>query len=214
LNDDILHLVSAAKGGREDGWIDVATKNNVHITKRSVEGSSITCFRGSGLIKTTVENIFDAHIVLSNIKKWDKMLIDCTEYETYKGEEFSAGIYCLRFASPGNGWVISNRDFCLMCGLKKLDNGRMVAYSQSIEYERCPPAPGFIRGELKATGSYVEPVDDQTISLTYVVQLDPKGWIPPWVSNIVGDEQPMNVAAMRKYFEEVFPKEKKLEVAR
>jgi len=209
LNDDINQLVKAAKGGRDDGWIDVSTKNNVHITKRHVEGSPLCCFRGAGPIKTTVATIHDVHKTLINIKKWDKMLMDCTEYESYESEEFSAGIYWMKFASPGGGWVIANRDFCVLGALKYIDNGRsLVCFTQSIEYPKCPPVQGFVRGELKATGSLVETVDDQNVAVTYVVQLDPKGWIPPWMSNTVGDEQPLNVAAMRKYFEEVHPKEK------
>jgi hypothetical protein len=33
------------------------------------------------------------------------------------------GIYNIQFASPGGGWVVAHRDFCILGLIKKLDDG-------------------------------------------------------------------------------------------
>jgi hypothetical protein len=68
-----------------------------------------------------------------------------------------------------------------------------------------PPASGYVRAVSQTSGYIAKAIrlDDGSIGtrLTYVVQMDPAGWIPSYIANAVALAQPMCVAAIRKLVE-------------
>jgi hypothetical protein len=77
-----------------------------------------------------------------------------------------------------------------------------MVFSQSIKHEKTPEISGFVRGELLTSGYIIEPVDgtqQKESKVTYIVQLDPKGWLPTSVVNSVAVDQPKTLASLRNF---------------
>ena len=53
-----------------------------------------------------------------------------------------------------------------------------MALTTSVDNPGCPEKEGFVRAELTSSGSWIVPVDENTVKVHYVIQIDPKGWIP------------------------------------
>lgn len=88
----------------------------------------------------------------------------------------------------------------------------MLYAADSVEHPKCPATYGatvglgsnFVRGSVNASGSWTRrtPGKDGTITMTYVVQVDPKGSLPTWIVNYVATSQPLNIAVMREHIAE------------
>ena len=76
----------------------------------------------------------------------------------------------------------------------------VVIIYKSYEDETNVSYPGCVRGDTLS--GYVLEQDGDRTKVCYIVQLDPKGWIPTWVVNFVGNEQPLYVDHIEKYMEE------------
>ena len=50
-------------------------------------------------------------------------------------------------------------------------------------------AKGHVRGWLAMSGNVFVEKDDKICHSSYIVNLDPAGWIPQWVANLVAPEQ-------------------------
>lgn len=107
--------------------------------------------------------------------------------------------------------IVSHRDFVTFVIVKRTPEGDMLYSADSVEHPKCPPGysskvglgSNFVRGTVTASGSWTRktPGKDNSITMTYVVQLDPKGSVPTWIVNIVASDQPLNIAVMRDHVE-------------
>lgn len=96
--------------------------------------------------------------------------------------------------------VVSNRDFVMARAVRVNDDGSILANHVSIEHPEKGDQKGFVRGEIDVSGYYIVPKSDNSCTCYYVVQLDPKGWIPTVVVNAVASKQPLVLAKLKKHF--------------
>jgi len=91
------------------------------------------------------------------------------------------------------------RDFCWYAVDQTLPDGTFVTTGKSIITDLCPDKSGMVRGEIRASGYILQPVADKPneCDVTYIVQTDPKGWIPTWVVNIVAKSQAFNPGVIK-----------------
>jgi len=76
-----------------------------------------------------------------------------------------------------------------------MDDGSVVSAVRSIKRDDLPDKDGLVRGYLSPTGFVVKPIDNDEngtprCEITYLIQIDPCGWIPAWVVNLVNADQP------------------------
>ncbi len=102
------------------------------------------------------------------------------------------GYYAAKAPSP-----ISNRDFCTHRTFRQFDD-KYVIFNKSVETEKCPDDPNFVRGWSFRTG-YQMKQHAEGCTLEYMTQSDPRGWIPKWVTNsVTGTLAPKIVEKMSK----------------
>lgn len=70
--------------------------------------------------------------------------------------------------------MVTNRDFVLSRGIKRLDDGVILSNHVSIVTDECPDKKGYVRGEVFASGYWIKPTEGGA-RIAYVVQIDPKG---------------------------------------
>jgi len=77
-----------------------------------------------------------------------------------------------------------------------------VVAGSSVLLDKHPQVKGCVRGEVQSSGYICIPnADNKTCKLTYLVQVDPKGWLPVWLVNLVAADQAMNVLRLKILFE-------------
>lgn len=136
-----------------------------------------------------------------------------------------SGVTCaVTIYSVNGALVISARDFCDLSYHETEEDGSVLLYGRSIETEKYPEQPGFVRAENLAGGGWViRPVDASAGSSSgsaakseggpsavsihsrcaYLIMSDLKGWLPSWAVDqaIVGTYNTF-FADLTKFLEE------------
>ncbi|KAL2460625.1 Polyketide cyclase/dehydrase and lipid transport superfamily protein [Abeliophyllum distichum] len=180
----IQELLSASDSNRavesstvNDGWKILAIDNGVEISKRP--SGSLHTFRSRWLLKSvsaqqfiTVANAIDA------AKQWDP---DLVEASYIKDLEENLSIIRLRFGDRSKP-LFRNREFIVYERRESMDDGTLVVAVASLPKEIAdglhPKQNNAIRGLLLQSGWVVEKLEDGSCMVTYIVQLDPAGWLP------------------------------------
>ncbi|CAK4631368.1 unnamed protein product [Aphanomyces euteiches] len=95
--------------------------------------------------------------------------------------------------------VVEQRDFCLMRYWRRLTNGSYVVWMHSTTYKDCPSGK-CIRGDLKGGGFVITPprsdADDTSCLVTFVVQMNPRGWLDSTIATHLSYFQSYHVALL------------------
>jgi len=87
-------------------------------------------------------------------------------------------------------WPMTSRDLVLAGSCKFTEKGEFIAVSKSVEIDACPERKGFIRADCPISGLIVTPLPNNTAGkprfyIENIIQLDPKGWVPLILVNMV-----------------------------
>ncbi|KAK1402024.1 START domain-containing protein [Heracleum sosnowskyi] len=197
----IQELLSASDcksvGNENDGWKLLAFDNGVEISKRP--SGSFDTFRSRWLLTSvspqqfiTVANAIDA------AKQWDA---DLVEARYIKDLEDNLSIIRLRFGESSKP-LFRNREFIVYERRETMDDGTLVVAVASLPKEIAaglhPKQSNAIRGLLLQSGWVVEKLDDDSCMVTYVVQLDPAGWLPKFFVNRLNTKLVMIIKNLQK----------------
>jgi len=180
----------------DEGWVDYGEVDGIRVHSKDIPNEPIRCFRGKGIIHATAE-VIRLHLVQLDLRPyWDEMfiggsfLMEITE---------SVRLVYYKFSAP---WPVTSRDFVVCAGEKLLEDGTYLSVVHSVEREEFPDIEGFVRGYLSYSGFVVKPIENDAdgrprCEVTYLAQVDPKGWIPTLVVNLVNKDQPMCINKLR-----------------
>ncbi|KAL4655174.1 hypothetical protein ACB092_01G431900 [Castanea dentata] len=197
----IQELLSASDSNRaandNDGWKVLTLENGVEISKR--RSGSLHTFRSRWLLRSvspqqfiTVANAIDA------AKQWDP---DLVEAKYIKDLEDNLSIIRLRFGDSSKP-LFRNREFIVYERRETMEDGTLVVAVASLPKEIAaglhPKQNNAIRGLLLQSGWVVEKLEDDSCLVTYVVQLDPAGWLPKWFVNRLNTKLVMIIENLRK----------------
>ncbi|KAK4845118.1 hypothetical protein QYF36_001087 [Acer negundo] len=172
----IQELLSASDSSRfgngSDGWkvLNDLDNNGVEISKR--RSGSLHTFRSRRLLKSVSPQQF---ITVANAidaaKQWDSDLVEAREFIVYERRE-------------------------------TMEDGTLVVAVASLPKEIAaglhPKQNNSIRGLLLQSGWVVEKLEDDSCMVTYVVQLDPAGWVPKCFVNRLNTKLVMIIENLRK----------------
>jgi len=171
-------------------------KQGVDIYTMHPPGTKLVLIRGDVQdIPCTTTQMLEFFKNLENFYIYDIMLLKASAKIVEKFDDQHEIEYS-QFALP---WPLSPRDF-LWFQYFGMENDICVTVSRSVTHPDCPSIPKFVRGEILQTGYIARPMGDKKCSLSYVVQVDPKGWIPTWAVNMSAADQAMNVARVKEYW--------------
>jgi hypothetical protein len=181
----------------DDGWVFWKEEEGIKIHSKDHPDDPVRCFRGKGIIPATAE-VLRLHLVQVDLRKyWDDMFLG----GTYKIELTPTVRVCnYKFSAP---WPVTARDFVIIAGEKITDDGAFVTVVNSIERDDIPVDDSFVRGVLKSSGFVIRPLENDPVTgkprceITYLVQLNPMGWIPTIVVNAVNVSQPLCINTLK-----------------
>ncbi|OMO70243.1 hypothetical protein CCACVL1_19039 [Corchorus capsularis] len=189
-----------------DGWKVVTLENEVEISKR--RSGSLHIFRSRWLLRSvspeqfiTVANAIDA------AKQWDS---DLVEARYIKDLEDNLSIIRLRFGENSKP-LFRKREFIVYERRETMEDGTLVVAVASLPKEIAaglhPKQNDAIRGLLLQSGWVVEKLEDiNSCIVTYVVQLDPAGWLPKCFVNRLNTKLVMIIENLRKLVQPTPPK--------
>lgn len=84
-------------------------------------------------------------------------------------------------------YIMKPRDFCSLVHVRKLKDGTVVVLQRAIEHPDVPHRPGLVRGEITLGANIIQPIPGKpnTCKVTMITQVDPGGFSPPVVINMV-----------------------------
>ncbi|XP_071724725.1 uncharacterized protein [Rutidosis leptorrhynchoides] len=196
----IQELLSASDrfGNGNDGWKVLTLGNGVEMSKR--RSGSFHTFRSRWILRSVSPKQF---IMVANAidaaKQWDTGLM---EARYIKDLEDNLSIIRLRFGENSRP-VFKNREFIVYERRETMEDGTMVVAIASLPKEiaaglQLPKQNNAIRGLLLQSGWVVEKLEHDSCMVTYVVQLDPAGWVPKWLVNRLNMKLVMIIEKLRK----------------
>jgi len=175
-------------------WQSLGTKNDIEMYWAQTSTSANYFFKGVGIVPCSPKMLEDAIRVPENMKIMDPM---CLSTKTIKTFDRDHHIYSARFKL---GFMIWDRDFAWYCLDTNLSDGTYVSTGKSIVTTDYPEVSGCVRGEIRASGYIVQPIKDKTdeCRVIYLVQTDPKGWLPSNIVNYVASSQAYNPGVIKE----------------
>mmetsp|Transcript_74228 Transcript_74228/g.135550 ORF Transcript_74228/g.135550 Transcript_74228/m.135550 type:complete len:300 (-) Transcript_74228:58-957(-) len=187
------------------GWKPISNMFGPKTTKKSMlqqEGNPLVLIKGVSPLKCKAIDTFK---LFADPSKWhqamkiaDVMFVGGEVLEVLDAHHM---VLHAKFRTPPG---VINRDFCFTGLCAMLDEHTAVTLVESVVRADCPASDStwsWVRGEIKVSGYMAK--DDPNgdgCELTYIVQVDPKGWLPTWVVNIVAADQADNVTRIAQHF--------------
>lgn len=166
-------------------WKSLGEKKGCVMSYAAVPGSDNHMFRGVCDIPIPPKLLEDAMRVPENLKLIDPMCLMTKDVHIF--DDFHR-VLTATFKMP---WPVYPRDFVWYNVDYVLADGTYVTTGKSCTHKDAPEVSGNVRGEIRATGYVVQaiPGKPDMCHMTYVVQVDPKGWLPTTVVNYAAAEQ-------------------------
>ncbi|XP_057528943.1 uncharacterized protein LOC130807660 isoform X3 [Amaranthus tricolor] len=188
---------SSRNGNGNDGWKILSLDGGMEISKR--HSGSFHIFRSRWILRSvspqqfiSVANAIDA------AKQWDP---DLVEARYIKDLDENLSIIRLRFGDASRA-MFKNREFIVYERRETMDDGTLVVAVASLPKKIAaglyPKQNKTIRGLLLQSGWVVEKLDDHSCMVTYVVQLDPAGWLPKFFVNRLNTKLVMIIENLKK----------------
>jgi len=202
----IADIKEYLKGECTIQWKSIGEKNGVSMYYAVDQYSSNHFFKGVGLIPVSVEKLAPQIRNIQNMLLIDPM---CKSVGTVRTLDDFRHIYTAKFKMPTFTW---HRDFCwLAIDIYKPD-GTYASLGKSIVTSDCPPDPDHVRAEMNVCGYVAQKTNNpDEAKLTYLVQVNPKGWLPAWIVNYVAKSQAYNPGIIKELALKLAEQEKEKE---
>jgi len=191
LKEKYQELDSDAK--EEGNQWSVARQTDDIVVKQTYKkgkGSEIPCYQCIGNLPFSTKELLEKVILdVEVIKKWSSV-DDIYVFEDHQDAEIPYDIYRQRHKAVLGG-MISPRDFAICRSYKISEDGTLRVVCVSIQHEKIPETPEYVRGHLYLTAWYATPLPSKPehCKAHYVVHTNIKGSLPYWMvaKGIVGE---------------------------
>ena len=155
------------------------------LAKSVCGGAAATCLEGSGL---------NEHSCLSSELTQDPLNCVCVQVKRL-GDKAD-----IAYLSYQGKLGVCARDLCLLRAWQQRADGTTVLVSTSIDVDDVPKVTGKVRAECRDCAYFVTPVEGGCI-FSYVIQLDMKGYVPLFFSNLIQTQHPLIITMLRRHLE-------------
>lgn len=211
--DDIME-VARADFGPETGWEHYHTKNEIRVERN--KRTALHKWRAFGHIDAPLHAVLNAAAKTDARPAWDPMCsyakviekvsevpFDTTASDArLPAESGLATIYtCVQWEFKGVLNIVSPRDLCMAFVQRREAPGLWVSVSRSMSHPNCPPRPGCVRGDGIIAGLVMKEASDGRggTDITYVAQVDPKGWLPTFAVNLGSGKGAQCIKYLQKF---------------
>jgi len=179
----------------EDGdWRVTTHAKGVNVQARHV-AAPVKLVKGQGFIRASPTEVLEMIRNASKRPEWDSMCDYGSIVKTYGPN--SDLIYLSYQGKLG----VCARDLSLVRAWKEYDDGTVVLVAHSVDDKDVPKVAGKVRAELRDCGYVIRPCGEGSM-LMYVIQLDMKGYVPLFFTNLIQTQHPLILSVMRRLLED------------
>jgi hypothetical protein len=176
-----------ADSSKETGaWQFVKRADGIVVERRSVAGSSLKEFRGSGVVQAPVAALL---AVVADVPRATEWMDSCNGSRTVEDLGDREKIVYNRTHAP---WPVSDRD-AVLHNVVRVDAAarRLDLDFWSVSDDKAPPVSGVVRMPfLRGHWSLWPSADGQSTRVEYQVHANPGGSLPDWLVNYVSRDLP------------------------
>lgn len=107
---------------------------------------------------------------------------------------------CVMYCPYNVPWPLDTRDFLWFQHWESRTTGEETIYGFSVTRPDVPEKKGHVRGVIFDSGYCIRPTSDNTCRMSYIVCIDPMGWVPAW-ANTKTAEQAYTLAFTKAHFD-------------
>ena len=178
----LLACASAPALAEDDAnaWQLITDRDNIQVFRRENDDSRMRSFRGVTVMP--VEDFAAIGTQLNDyefIANWMHMVSEITEISRRTQQD--RNVHVTTFLP----WPVSNRDVTLRILLEQSRDDHAVNVRYRALEDQQPPTPGYVRMPEMTGHLRFEPLSPPYVRVTFEVVVDPGGFIPAWLGNVI-----------------------------
>ncbi|MBZ2188292.1 hypothetical protein K8B33_04250 [Alcanivorax sp. JB21] len=161
-------------------WHLITDRDNIQVFLRKHEDSRMRSFRG--VMVMPVEDFSAIGAQLNDyafIASWMHMVSEITEIRRRTAQD--RDVHVTTFLP----WPVSNRDVALLIRLHQSADDHTVNVRYRALEGDMPLVPGYVRMPEMTGHLRFEPLEAPDVRVTFEVVVDPGGFIPAWLGNLI-----------------------------
>jgi len=184
---------ASCQGGKLMRAANMAADHQIVDIQPDLHGP-VKVARGHGFIRARAEDVLNMLIAVERRPEWDD-LCDYASKVKQLGENSD-----IAYLSYQGKLGVCARDLCLLRAWQERSDGSIVLVATSIESDDVPRVAGKVRAECHDCAYMVTPTDDGC-TFSYVIQLDMKGYVPLFFTNLIQTQHPLIITMLRRHLE-------------
>jgi hypothetical protein len=182
----ILWLLGSCISGvaQEKGWKLHSEKDGVQVFTQPVSNSAFKAVKAVGVVETSLSRIAYVLMDVKTTKEWVYGTKVCTLLKQMTPSDL---IYYSEVDLP---WPASNRDFIIRITLTQDPKTRVMTIIAENMPTYISEKKDIIRIRRSSGLWHITPIDANHVRVEYTLQVDPGGWIPAWLVNMVASTGP------------------------
>jgi hypothetical protein len=176
-------------------WEFKKERDSIKIYTRNEENNPVKSYKGEVDLHTSMAKISTVLGSIESFDWWDKNIHDI-KVLAYEKEKYIR--YYLVYDLP---WPVTDRDLCVEAVItNNPTTGKRVVRATPLEGV-IPEKPDLVRIKYYWQEWTMQPAGPGLVHVTLEGSVDPGGYIPPWLVNMVITDTPLNI--IRKLREKV-----------
>lgn len=182
----ILWLLGSCISGvaQEKGWKLHSEKDGIQVFTQPVSNSAFKAVKAVGVVEASLSRIAYVLMDVKTTKEWVYGTKVCTLLKQMTPSDL---IYYSEVDLP---WPASNRDFIIRITLTQDPKTRVMTIVAENMPTYISEKNGIIRIQRSSGLWHITPIDANHVKVEYTLQVDPGGWIPAWLVNMVASTGP------------------------
>lgn len=180
LFEEISNLCDDDDGDGDESWtIEAKTKNELDIVTTKTIPNRGKIFRLTSIVNCSPTEI--VKILFEDQEKmpeWSPTVNECRILEVIHSDLFIT----YQMTNEQAQGLISKRDFVNITA-RQYEENRTILAAQACLYSSMPPRDNCVRAENGITAYLIEKIDEQTVKLIWILNVDLKGWLPQYLIN-------------------------------
>lgn len=169
---------------QEKGWKLHSEKDGVQVFTQPVSNSAFKAVKAVGVVETSLSRIAYVLMDVKTTKEWVYGTKVCTLLKQMTPADL---IYYSEVDLP---WPASNRDFIIRITLTQDPVTKVLTIVAENMPKYIAEKNGIVRIQRSSGLWHITPIDADHVRVEYILQVDPGGWIPAWLVNMVASTGP------------------------